>query len=60
MPPKSITKPKMSKGAVTAPTKQSNRAAKRAQAPAALQQVLMGTEEGYQELRHVLTIYKTG
>ena len=34
-----------SKGAVTASKKQSNKAAKRAQAPAALQQDLVGTEQ---------------
>ena len=40
------TKVKKCKGAATAPKKQSDRAAKRAQAPAALQQDLGATEEG--------------
>ena len=45
MPPKLKPNAKMSRGAVTAPTKQSNRAAKRAQASAAPRQDLDATEE---------------
>ena len=47
MPPKPKTKAKKSKGFDTVPTKQSNKAAKRAQAPAAFQQDLVVTEEEF-------------
>ena len=45
MPPKSKPKARKSKGAVTAPKKESHRGAKRAQALSALQQDLVSTEE---------------
>ena len=47
MPPKSKTKAKKSKGVDTAPTKQSNKASKRAQSPTFLQQNLVVTEEEF-------------